>query len=388
MISALGDAVHRIALALMIYEWTGSAVAVGMILLTTAVPALLLAPIVGAWLDRTDRRRAIALCDFARAPVVAVIPFLPGTGAVYACAFVASLFGFVVAAGQNVIVADLFERDRLAAVNALTKTATRLMHVVGPLVAGTVVLVGGYHAAFLLDAATFVVSALTMLAIRMPAVARSARSERVPLRPFAGWHELVRLPPVRHVAVVMAVVMVVSGAFNVLLVVHLRTTLGLPEQGYSTFMAVASGGLLVGAYLVMWLRRPSTVALLYAAVLTDGALTAALGLTRTFPVALAIGFGIGVVSGIASVASLTVLQRETPDAVRGRVFATYEMVIQSLTVVSMAGGGWVVSVIGTRPVLLGGGAFVVLVTVAVVAIRERGEAASHGRPAPDPRVVS
>ena len=95
LVSTIGDSLVDIAAAILVYRITGSALAVGLVLMATAAPALLIGLFAGVVVDRYDRKRIMVICDVIRGVFVLAIPFLIslGIGWLYLAVAVVSAIG-------------------------------------------------------------------------------------------------------------------------------------------------------------------------------------------------------------------------------------------------------------------------------------------------------
>jgi hypothetical protein len=192
-LSALGDAVVPAALAIAISRATGSATALALVLGCAMVPRLLLLPLGGVLADRMDARRIALTTDLVRCAAqllvglelvggtprlahIAVAEAIGGTASAFAMPTTATLIRGTVGA------------EGLLRANALSASATSATRLAGPAVAGALIFTAGPGWAFVLDAASFAVSAALLAVIRVrrePIPKRSMRADLV-----QGWSEV------------------------------------------------------------------------------------------------------------------------------------------------------------------------------------------------------
>ncbi len=366
--SALGDAVHRLALSLYMLDLTGSALQVGLVLVTTALPALLLGPFVGRLFDRARAPQGILfLSDLARAGAVLLIPLSGNASAIYALSLVANSLGFVTKVGVNTLIPAAFPEERLMFVNSVTRVGTRAMHVLGPTLSGLLYSALGPLAPFAVDAATFLLAALSYLGILLkvqPQEKKRRPETRADQRSAIG--EVFRSRVVGLIFLFMAAAAVTSGAFNVLLVVLVRAELGLSAAEYGYVLSVGAMGLLLGALGTLRMSRGGSgsalTRILAASIVADGLAIAWLGLAQGFWTVAFLMFVVGASSSVATVVSTTGLQLHVPEGLRGRIFSLYEQVFTSLSMASMLLGGALADGLGVRPIYLVGGVFQAAIT--------------------------
>ena len=366
--SALGDAVHRLALSLYMLDLTGSALQVGLVLVTTALPALLLGPFVGWLFDRAQSpQRILFFSDLARAGAVLLIPLSGSAYAIYALSLVANSLGFVTKVGVNTLIPAAFPEERLMFVNSVTRVGTRAMHVFGPTLGGLLYGTLGPFVPFALDAATFFFAALSYLGIALkmrPQEKESAPRALVDQRGVLK--EVFKNPVVGSIFLFMSAAAVTGGAFNVLLVVLVRNELGLSAAEYGYVLSVGATGLLLGALATLRVSRGASgsalTRLLAVAIVADGLAIAGLGLAQGYWAVALLMFVVGASSSVATVVSTTGLQLHAPEGLRGRVFSLYEQVFTLLSVASMLLGGALADRLGVRLIYLVGGALQAAIT--------------------------
>ncbi len=176
-VSVLGDALLPVALAFAILDGLdGSAAQLGLVLAAQVVPMTFLVLPAGVWADRLPRRALMLASDLGRAVVQAITAVLLLTGhaqlwqlIVLSAAYGALEAFFRPAAGG--LTPALVPPDELQQANALVGLAQNAGHVLGPAAAGALLVVFSPGAALAVDAATFVVSAAFLFALREPRAA-------------------------------------------------------------------------------------------------------------------------------------------------------------------------------------------------------------------------
>src|SRR5262245_53303479 len=168
--SALGDAMTRVALTWFVYDTTGSARAVGWLLLCYTGPVIVGGLLAGSLLDRFDRRAVMAVDNLLRGAAVAAVPILHATGQlavwhVYAVAAVYGLLMMISLAGGPSLVPDLVAEDHLATANALEMLSFTLAGVIGPPVAGLLIAAIGAPNVVLIDAISYLGFAIVLIAL-------------------------------------------------------------------------------------------------------------------------------------------------------------------------------------------------------------------------------
>lgn len=195
-ISALGDGAFTLALAWAVVVQTGSATALGSVLVARSVPMLIFLLIGGVAADRVPRRMVMLASDGGRAVAVLLIALLSWLGALqfWHLLVLSVVFGvadgFFMPAYQS-IAPELVAVDTLPSANSLTGLSRQLSVLLGPLIGAALVATTGVQAAFAFDGLTFVASALCLLTMRLPPSTRSVRpaEDGTPVR--RGAHGMV-----------------------------------------------------------------------------------------------------------------------------------------------------------------------------------------------------
>ncbi|GAA1855375.1 MFS transporter [Asanoa iriomotensis] len=198
-LSAFGDAVVPAALALAVIQATGSASALALVLACGSVPRLVLLPIGGVLADRWSPRTVAIVADVARAAVQIWIgvELVAGTFRLTDIAVAAAVSGaaaaFALPTGGPLVSATVPPEGRPRA-NGLLGVSRGAAGVLGPAVGGTLVLTVGSGWAFVVDAGTFVVSAIALALVRLHVPVARAAAAVVPMRRALaeGWRELGR----------------------------------------------------------------------------------------------------------------------------------------------------------------------------------------------------
>ena len=325
-ISVFGDGITPVALTFAVLDLTGSGTDLGLVLAAQSLPLVALALVGGVWADRLPRAALMLTSDLVRAAVqtVAAVLLLSGTARIWQLAVLAALHGaaeafFRPAAGA--ILPQIVPAPRLQQANALMGMSDHFGWMVGPAVAGTLVAVIGPGGAIAVDAATFVVSAAFLAALRVPAVVKSEAARGFIEELRAGWREVKSRTWLWAMLLrVCLVLCIVIAPFQIL------GPLGLREEGYGAaawgwLQAVFSGGMIVGAVIALRYRprRPMIVVTLTGSTAVAAPLTLAI---FGDPWVLGAVYGLrGIAVGILVAVWNATLQTQVPAESLGRVTA-------------------------------------------------------------------
>ena len=213
-ISQAGDWFNYIALFVLLTRLTGSGEAVSWYLIAKFIPTTLLGPVAGVVADRFHRKIILVACDLLRVVVVLSYLFVRTADQVWLVFVLAlvqeSLWSFWHPARQAVL-PDICARDEISVANGISGASWSMMLALGAAAGGFVTAAFGWRTAIVIDAATFVVSALVMLRVVVPHQLKK-KAATFSLARITGLHDLVE--GVRYVAAnrdVAALLMVKSG---------------------------------------------------------------------------------------------------------------------------------------------------------------------------------
>jgi MFS family permease len=340
--SMIGDWAYATAVAVWAYG-VGGATAVGVFGTVKLGVSALGAPFTSALADRIPRRTLMVGCDLLRAVVVSVAAALVEWDgpelAVFALAVVAGLAGTAFRPAQLALTPSLVEEpDELTAANGVASTIESLAFFVGPALGGVLLGVADVATVFLLNALTFVWSAVLVAGVRpgptsAPARGRAPDDGEAPAEDegsfvrtaLAGFGVIWRHPDLRLITLIYCAQTVVAGAslvFGVAIALDL-TDLGPAGLGYLD--STLGVGALVGGLLTVALASRHRLASDFGWGVVFWAVP--LLLVAVWPVAAAAFVAmavIGAANPVVDVNANTILQRLTPDAVLGRVFGALE----------------------------------------------------------------
>jgi len=367
-ISKLGNTFTFLAMSLMIFAKTGSAMNVGTMMVATHLPVILLGPVIGVWVDRLNKRVTALVCELLRACIIFSVPFVPEVKYLYLLIFASAVVGFLSNTAQSSLAPSVFPKEELRGYNAKIQSVVQTMGIAGPVLAGMVIGFWSYTAAFIVDGMTFLISATTLMFLHVLPQERKAATGGEKSRFFAelaeGARYMVSQPRVMNATLMMFTTMIMGGMFNVLMIVFSKDVIRVTDQEFGWLEAGIGVGLALGAWLLNYGKHIDLMIFLRVALVFNGLLMVALGMVDSFYTELIVLVLIGVVSVVGITSAITILQTESDSAYIGRVLGFYDTVFMIGTVGSMAAAGIVASLFDLRDIFVYGG----LMTSAVVVL--------------------
>ena len=323
-ISLFGDGMINVALAFAVLEVGGSASAVGLVFAIRMAPMVVTLIVGGVVADRTSRRAVMLGADIVRVisqGAIAVL-LIAGAAEVWSLAVLAGVTGaatgFYLPAGVGLLPAIVAPED-LQRANGLRLTAMAGGEILGPVIAGLLVVSAGPGWALAIDAATFAVSALLLARLRVPATAAAEPASFVSdLRD--GWHAFRERTWVWALVLAASVENLLWGAWTALGPVIADRDLGGAAVWGTVLAAMGAGGVAGGLLAIR--RQPARPLVVFALSGLLFALPLAMLAARA-PVALlaAAALGAGVAMMFGNAVWETALQRHVPAESLSRVSA-------------------------------------------------------------------
>jgi MFS family permease len=376
-VSFVGDSLALVALILYVAEHTNEGFAVAGLLLAGDLAPTLLAPWTGALADRIDMRRLMITCEVLQAvAVVAMGVSLRWLGVVFALVVVRSILAATIGPAARSGVSRIIDDDDLEAANAVLGFGTFGFEAVGAALAAVLVPLIGTRGALLVDAGTFVLSALVL--VGLPALPPAG--DGLDATGVTSWHrdaidgvrELFADRLVRTVVIGFGLFVAFIGMDDVALAFLGRNVLHSGSTGTALLYAGAGVGLFVGFLVATKVHAwaPLTLFAGGLAVTAAGNLLTGLAWATYAACAMQVVRGLGV--SAVDVGVSTLLQRRVPAERLGRTFANLFGVIGLAAGLSYLAGGVLLHVASPRVVLViaGGGGFAAAAWTSVVA-RER-----------------
>jgi MFS family permease len=383
LLSMVGDGVSVTALVLYVQQVRGTGVAVAGLLLASGLPKLG-GPVAGALADRFPQQRLMMTCDLGQAVIYGFIAAArPGYGLLLGLVAVAAALETVFVPAGRASVRPMVGDARLLEANAWIGSASNAKVALGPLLGGVLVAVAGSRWAVGLNAASFVLSAGLLWRMGPLTSAEDGAARRG--MAAATWDGLAYA--MRH-RVIRPVILMTLGcsAFlvvdNIGLVFLTRDALHAGAVGYGVAAAAFGVGMVVLSVLFsIWQPARSPVLLFVAALAADGIFTVATGVAPILLLVVVFQAACGAGNAVENIAGSTLIQREVPLAMMGRVFGAQTTASYAASSLCYVAGGLLLSVVSPRALFVGGGVGALAVIAALSPALFRGRRPAE--PAPD-----
>ncbi|MCA1646611.1 MAG: MFS transporter [Chloroflexi bacterium] len=389
LVSTCGDRLHQVALAALVLGITNSMASAGLIFVVSTIPYALFGLPVGALVDRWDRRTAMIAADVIRGVLVLGIPLAAviNLPLVYALLFCLTCATMVFNPARQSAIPDLVASEDLSEANTLFQVVNYAVDLIAFPVAGVVVALfiarlgieQGTFFVFGVDAASYLLSATLLFALPI----RRANADWViaPLNQLAGQvaeglRFLRHHSQLRTNTILLTVGPLMLGSLHTLWIGFAWRVSNTGTFGYAVIETANALGTLAGLWLlprVLKRLNAGRTILFGFGVMGLGATLA--GFSQSLPVVAGLAAVCGLGNMMFLVPSITLVQRQAPPGLRGRVFAVRLMLTFSAFSVSNALAGGLADSVGVSQLLLvlGGGMLLLATTGCLFAsAREAG----------------
>lgn len=354
-INELGDWMGLIALSVLVYDETGSALATAALFIGTGFLPAVLAPILVARVEIPSPRFALPVLYCAEAAAFAGLALLALDFSLAGVVVLAAIDGALMLAGRSLtraVAAALLEpAGELRAGNAILNLAFTGGAAIGPAIAGLVVAGFGVPTALLLDALSFYAIAwILFTAGEMPRAEPEPGHLRERVR--AGIAYIREKTMLRRLLIAQGAAFIFFSAVIPVEVVYAKETLGAGDSGYGLMLAAWGAGMVIGSVVFAAIRKASLAYLLLFSTLAVGAGYLGLAAAPTLALACAASVLGGAGNGVQWVAAVSAVQELTVPGMQARVMSVLESIGAAMPGVGFALGGLIAALVSPRAAFL------------------------------------
>lgn len=373
---------QRVAQDWLVLELTGSATAVGITVAMQFAPMLFFGLLGGVIVDRFSKRMLMMITQsiFALLSITLAILTLNGSveaWMVWAIAFVTGLVTVIDNPARQVIVTELVGQKNLRNAISVNSSVFQLGGMIGPAIAGVLLLAVGAGWAFAVNGAACVLVVVMLMMLRTSQMTRLAPPPRASGQLRAGLQYAKSKPTILWPVILVAVFAVFGLTMPVLLASYADHVFHVGAGGYGLFNSMVAVGALTGALLST--RRASVrLRTIVIGVGLTGVLQAVAGMMPSIvPFALLL-ITVGMASLLFLTAANSLVQMSSNIGVRGRVMSLYVLVLLGGQAIGGPLMGWIVTTFGVHTgMIVSGGMPALAALVAGVVLARRGQLTLH-----------
>jgi predicted MFS family arabinose efflux permease len=350
LVSMIGDWALFAALPFFVYQITGSVLATGVMFMIQVVPPLVFGTIAGVFVDRWDRRWTMIGSSLFRGSVLVILLGVRSADRiwlVYLAGFLESTASQFFGPANNALLPTLVDEDQLLAANSLDSMGENSARLIGPALGGVLLASIGLQGVIIMDIGSYLVAALLMFFIRVPAeepTTTAADEGSAGSAISAFWGEFVAgiklvasKPPLSRIFLVLGVALLGDSILTVLLVAFFQDVVGVGSTEFGLVLTVRGvagilGGIVMGAIGSKF--EPNH--LISFGLIATGIALVAMVIWPIYAINLLIIILLSVPLMAWLISSQTWIQSHAPGEYRGRVFGVYGTFSALLMLVGMA----------------------------------------------------
>ncbi|MGH2775263.1 MAG: MFS transporter [Actinomycetota bacterium] len=352
IVSMSGTWIQSVAQMWLVYQLTGSGVALGVVTALQFTPVLVAGMWGGIVADRFDKRKILMATQSVAALLAALLGILTALELVelwmiYVLAFALGIVSVIEVPTRQSFVVEMVGSDQLSNAIGLNSTVFTSARVIGPAIAGVLIAGVGIAWCFLINAVSFAAVIVSLAKMNPVELHRSARVERSKGQLREGLRYVWHTPILRTSLLMMAIIGTIAFNFRILLPVMAEEEFGGGAGTYGALSAVMGVGTVLGALFAASRKYPTRKTLIYSAM-AYGVLIVIAGLAPTVSLEMVALVPMGA-AGIAFVATAnSTLQLNAKESMRGRVMALYSVVFLGSTPIGSPIVGWIGETFGVR----------------------------------------
>jgi DHA3 family macrolide efflux protein-like MFS transporter len=355
LVSNIGNQIYNIAMMLWIKQTTGMAWLMGLMLMASRIPDIILGPIGGTFVDRLPRKKIIVLTDLLSGVVVALIAvliiFFPGeTNLLLPCIFIAAVLlgGFLSFLSPAVIASlpDLLCKKKLKAGNSLISASDEGSVFIGQALGGVLYTALGAALCFLINGASYLFSSATEMFITLPETHLKKGENKRKQKSFKedlkqGFRYVWKNKGLRNSAFIVALQNFFIAPIVILLPFYVDSNLKSGPEWFGFLLSAYSFGNIVGYLLAGISTIPGRIRwrIILSSYVMIFIFLVLIGIVHVNLIALLCIFFAGLFCGFTDVHILTILQLITPVKMRGRLFGLLGTLSKILVPVGMGLSG-------------------------------------------------
>jgi MFS family permease len=375
-ISTLGDFIYLVAINILVLKLTGSPVAVAGLWIMGPVASILTNFWSGSLVDRMNKRTLMIVTDIFRAVVVAIIPFLSSIWLIYVCLFLLSVARAFFQPTSMSYITLLVPKEQRKQFNSFRSLFTSGAFLVGPAIAGVLLVLTSAKVAIWINALSFIISAIMLFLLpNFEKIDKLDWSKSLTINILRNdWREVIQFSQksayIVFIYFLAQFFMVISMGMDAQEVVFTQKVLGLSEIDFGLLISITGIGSVVGASTVSIFAKKMSIKLLMA---TGYLMVAAGYLIYAFSysfLSVAIGFIIlGYFNAFSNTGFMTFFQNNVPTEMIGRIssiFGSFQSTLQIIFILLIGFTGEIIPLrnsIMIASMLLIGISFVLIVMV-------------------------
>ncbi|SFK09250.1 Predicted arabinose efflux permease, MFS family [Halobacillus dabanensis] len=359
-ISSIGDWLSIVAIITLVgLKWNASPLQVSFVFLCLAVPMALFGPVAGIIADRFSRKTLMIASDVVRAALILVLTIATSLWMVYATLLTIGIFSALFIPAKNGKLKEVVAEEDMKGAMSITSMIDSSTKILGPLISGLLVTVFGAQQVFIIDSATFLVSAVILLfipnAVRLETLDEEKEESSFKQEFVLGFSFLKSSRFMMTGLILVGLSLLILQSADSQLIVLIRE-LSYASPDLFGYLVTGSGfGMFLAGFLLAKKTDYKAYPLMLLGVCGIGASFGIMGLLTHYDLSYsiiwgpALGFTAGFSASLIFVPFQATVQVNTPVHMTGRVFGVINSVMTTATIIGPLLGGWIATIIGVIP---------------------------------------
>ena len=365
--------IQQVSLGWLAYDLTGSAALLGVLLFVYQAPTIVLSPLVGVLVDRVNRRNLLIVSQLIMAGLAILLALDIILGAVqvwhlYVFAVLSGVESTIIHVVRQALIPSVVPRESLLNAISLNSAALTSTRIVGPFLAGLLIVAVGVEGNFLIQAVLLSCVAVAAFPLKLSPLEPVGDGARRSIRGDIAT-ALRFIWGITHLRVqftIQYLMLFLAMPFSNFLPVWAENVLSLDADGLGILYSAAGIGALIGTIALASAGNVGRKGILMAVVTVGlGLAYLGLGLSSLLVVSLVLLALVGAAQSMFSAINMTLVQSRVPDELQGRVMSIFNIGHAMIAVGSLT-MGIIVDAIGIQPMTIGLGAIVAVLAVAAL----------------------
>ncbi|MEH6989732.1 MFS transporter [Cytobacillus firmus] len=372
MISLFGSSLVQYAIMWHITLTTESGLMMTLYIICGFIPTFFLSPAAGVWADRYNRKMLIILADglIAFSTLILAILFLMGYESIwllFVMSGIRALGTGIQTPAVGAILPQIVPKEKLTKVNGVNGSIQAVIMFVSPMVSAALIAMASLEVIFFIDVVTAAIAIVTLMTFVKIAVHKKAAEEKTAsyFSDFKqGLHYVNSNPFLKKFFLFFAVFIVLMAPAAFLTPLQVTRTFGGDVWELTAIEIAFSVGMMAGGGIIAsWGGYPNKITTMTLASLIMGICTLALGIVPIFWIYLVFMAVFGIAMPIFNTPVTVLLQEKIEENYLGRVFGVMGMISTSMMPIGMLIFGPIADIIAIEWLLVGTGAFIILLAV-------------------------
>lgn len=358
-ISGIGTKLDTIALTDKIFKITGSDFSISMVFLLESLPMLLLGAISGSFVDRRKKKYLFITINLIFALTALILGAANSSIILYGTILINGILNTVYLPTVVALMPLLVDREDLAEANGIKVSISGIISILGYAAAGIIVAYVGNKIAFIIDSISFIFIALISILLMVKDIENEEKAENNPssikLDINEGWSFIKNNSYIKYMFFLDVLTQFIITMQLPLTYVFVEKYLGgqlLMAKRTGLLFSASGLGMVLGGFIIRKFKGYNQIKLLSSILLCDGSTVLLFSLSRNFAISMLLYGILGIVGAFMGTLLVTVIQKQTPENILGRVSGFINTVSEPLSVLSILIGGAASSIMEVKYVFM------------------------------------